>query len=115
MTYDATFEITDSGQPGVRVLGVRGEIDVATSPEMRSHLVEMLADRPELVIVDLTDVTFIDSTGLGVLVEAVTGARAGGGDLRLVVTQPKIIKLIELTGLDQVFSVVSSANQAVGS
>ena len=115
MTNGASFEITDSGQPGVRVLGVRGEIDVATSPEMRCHLVEMLADRPELVIVDLTDVTFIDSTGLGVLVEAVTTARAGDGDLRLVVTQPKIIKLIELTGLDQVFSVVSSANQAVGS
>jgi anti-sigma B factor antagonist len=115
MTNDASFEVTDAGQSGVPVLGVRGEIDVATSPEMRDHLVRLLEPQPELVIVDLTEVTFIDSTGLGVLVEAIRGARAGGGDLRLVVTQPHIIKLFELTGLDEVFRVVSSTKEAVRS
>ena len=64
----------------------------------------MIAAGPELVIVDLTDVSFIDSTGLGVLVGAVRDVRADGGDLRLVVTEPQIIKLLELTGLDEVFS-----------
>ena len=115
MSSDASFEVTDSGHPGVAVLEVRGEIDVATSPQMRDQLGEMVEHKPELLIVDLTDVSFIDSTGLGVLVEAVTGARADGGDLRLVVTQPHIIKLFELTGLDTVFSVVSSTSEAVGS
>jgi anti-sigma B factor antagonist len=115
MTRDTSFEITDSGQPGVAVVAVRGEIDVATSPEMRHVLEELLEPRPGLLIVDLSDVSFIDSTGLGALVEAVTAARAGGGDLQLVVTQPHIMKLLELTGLDAVFTVVSSTNEAVGS
>jgi anti-sigma B factor antagonist len=60
-------------------------------------------------------VSFIDSTGLGVLVGAVRDVRAGGGDLRLVVTQPQIIRLLEITGLDEVFNVRSSTSDAVRS
>ncbi len=113
MTNDAFFEVTDSERPGVAVLDVRGEIDVATSPELQEILVELIGRGPELLIVNLTDVSFIDSTGLGVLVGAVRDVRAGGGDLRLVVTEPHIMKLLELTGLDEVFSVVSNASDAV--
>jgi anti-sigma B factor antagonist len=115
MPTDTTFEVTDSGLPGVPVLAVRGEIDVATSPDMRELLQGLIEGEPQLLVVDMTDVSFIDSTGLGVLVEAVTGVRAGGGDLRLVVTQPHIIKLFELTGLDEVFSVTSSTREAARS
>jgi len=115
MTSDAVFEVSDSEQPGVLVLNARGEIDVATSPELHGLLGEVIGEAPQLVIVDLTEVTFIDSTGLGVLVGAVRDVRAGGGDVRLVVTQPQIIKLLELTGLDEVFSVVSNTRDAVSS
>jgi anti-sigma B factor antagonist len=115
MTNDAFFEVTDSGQPGVPILDVRGEIDVATSPELQATLTRLLDDRPELLIVNLTGVTFIDSTGLGVLVGAVRDMRATGGDLRLVVTQPHIIKILELTGLDSVFEVSSNTSDAVRS
>jgi anti-sigma B factor antagonist len=115
MTNDAFFEVAESGQPGVQVLDVRGEIDVATSPELHEVLTTLLERGPELLIVNLTDVTFIDSTGLGVLVGAVRDMRVAGGDLRLVVTQPHIIRLLELTGLDEVFSVLSNTNDAVRS
>ncbi len=113
MTNDAFFEVVESEQPGVAVLDVRGEIDVATSPELQEILVELIGRGPELLIVNLTDVSFIDSTGLGVLVGAVRDVRARGGDLRLVVTEPHIVKLLELTGLDEVFSVVSNTSDAV--
>lgn len=113
MTNEASFEVVGSPHPGVPILTVRGEIDVATSPELHELLSDLIADGPEVIIVDLTDVTFIDSTGLGVLVGAVRDVRAGGGDLRLVVTQPQIIKLLELTGLDEVFSVLSNTSDAV--
>ena len=115
MTSDAYFEVTDSEQPGVVVLDVGGEIDIATSPELHEFLTALIENGPELLIVNLSDVSFIDSTGLGVLVAAVRDVRAGGGDLRLVVTQPHIIKLLELTGLDEVFSVLPSTSDAVGS
>ena len=115
MTNDASFEVADSGQPGVAVLDVGGEIDVATSPELQEILVELIGNGPELLIVNLTDVSFIDSSGLGVLVGALKHVRAAGGDLRLVVTQPHIIKLLNLTGLDDVFSVAPNLSDAARS
>jgi anti-sigma B factor antagonist len=115
MANDAIFEVSDSEESGVLVLNAGGEIDVATSPELHELLVELIERAPQLVIVDLTGVSFIDSTGLGVLVGAVRDLRAGGRDMRLVVTQPQIIKLLELTGLDEVFSVVSNTRDAVRS
>jgi anti-sigma B factor antagonist len=63
--------------------------------------------------VDLSQVSFIDSTGLGVLVGAEKQMRDAGQALRLVVTQPQILRLLELTGLDQVFTVLSNGNDAV--
>jgi anti-sigma B factor antagonist len=115
MAENAYFHVADSGSSGVPVLTVGGEIDVATSPELHERLSTLIEFGPPLVVVDLTDVSFIDSTGLGVLVGAVKDVRAGGGDLRLVVTRPQILKLLELTGLDTVFSVTSSPNDAVAS
>jgi len=115
MATDAFFEVTQSELPGVPVLDVGGEIDVATSPRLKELLTGLIEGGSALVIVNLTEVTFIDSTGLGALAAAVRDARAVGGDLRLVVTSPQIIKLLELTGLDEVFSVVSSTKDAVGS
>ncbi len=115
MTHSTDFEVSHSDEAGVPHLTVRGEVDVATSPALQRSLAELVERRPELVVADLTEVSFIDSTGLGVLVDAVQSIRAGGGDLRLVVTQPQIIKLLELTGLDEVFSVASSARDAVTS
>ena len=113
MTNEASFEVAGSEHPGVRILRARGEIDVATSPELHELLTDLIGQGPEVIVADLTDVSFIDSTGLGVLVGAVQDVCAGGGDLRLVVTQPHIIKLLELTGLDEVFSVLSDADDAV--
>ena len=112
MTSDAQFETTVSG-PGVPVLIVRGEIDVASAPEFHASLSEVIGQEPEIVIVDMSEVSFIDSTGLGVLVGAEKQMRDGGHSLRLVVTQPHIIRLLELTGLDEVFTVLSNSKDAV--
>jgi anti-sigma B factor antagonist len=113
MTSDAQFEVTASGEPGVPVLGVRGEIDVASAPEFHSSLSDLIGQGSEMVIVDLSEVSFIDSTGLGVLVGAEKEMRASGQELRLVVTRPQITKILELTGLDEVFTVLPSTNDAV--
>ena len=114
MSSHAYFELTDSGPSDVPVLTVGGEIDVATSPELDERLSALIESGLTLVIVNLTYVSFIDSTGLGVLVGAVKDARAVGGDVMLVVTQPHILKLLELTGLDEVFT-ITSTNEAVRS
>jgi anti-sigma B factor antagonist len=113
MTSDAQFEMTRTDHPGVSVLQARGEIDVATAPEFHASLAELIAEGRAILIVDMSEVSFIDSTGLGVLVSAEKESRAAGHELRLVVTQPHITKLLALTGLDEVFTIVSSTQDAV--
>jgi anti-sigma B factor antagonist len=95
------------------VLEVSGEIDVASAPEFHKSASDLIASGPPIAVIDLSGVSFIDSTGLGVLVRAETQAREAGKSLRLVVTQPQIMKLLELTGLDEVFTVLSNTNDAV--
>lgn len=107
------FEMTVPEVSGVPVLKVRGEIDVASAPDFHASISDIIGRGPEVVIVDMSEVSFIDSTGLGVLVSAEKETREAGKDLRLVVTQPQIMKLLELTGLDEVFTVLSSTNDAV--
>jgi anti-sigma B factor antagonist len=113
MTSMAQFEVAPQTRPDVAVIDVRGEVDLATSHELDEQLATLIWGRPELLVVDLTDVTFMDSTGLGVLVKSVRDVRAGGGDLRLVATQPQIIRLLELTGLDAVFTVFPTTEKAI--
>jgi anti-sigma B factor antagonist len=113
MTSEAEFEVTVSEKPGIPVLAVRGEIDVASAPEFHASLSDLIGQGPEVIMVDLSEVSFIDSTGLGVLVGAEKEMRQAGQDLRLVVTQPQITRLLELTGLDEVFTVVASTDDSV--
>lgn len=97
----------------VPVLAVGGEIDVYSAPELREKLLELSHADHTTAVVDLSDVSFVDSTGLGVLVSGLKRFREAGGDLRLVVTQPQILKVLEITGLSTVFAVRATVDEAV--
>jgi len=102
-------------EQAVPVLAVAGEIDVYTAPKLRSQLLALANGGHSTVIADLSEVTFVDSTGLGVLVSGLKRFREAGGDLRLVVTAPQILKIFEITGLADVFSVHETVASAVAS
>src|SRR4029077_9176436 len=68
MATDVNFEVSELHSDGVPVLAVRGEVDVATAPQLRERLLALADQNPVVVVADLTEVTFIDSTALGVLV-----------------------------------------------
>lgn len=110
---EVSFEVKQHGD--VPVLAVAGEIDVYTAPKLREQLLELSHTGKMTVVADLTDVSFVDSTGLGVLVSGLKRFREAGGDLRLVVTQPQILKVLEITGLSTVFVVHPTVDEAVGS
>ena len=110
---DTSFSVRRSEISGVPVIAVSGEVDLSTAPELREMLLPFAESSPPLVVADLTDVTFVDSTALGVLVTSLKHIRAGGGDLRLVVTQPHISKVLDITGLSDVFSVYTTTAEAV--
>jgi anti-sigma B factor antagonist len=102
---DEAFDVSVTEVDGVPVVSVSGEVDVATAPILRDRLKELTAEGASTVVIDLHEMTFLDSTGLGVLVGALKRCREGGGDLRLVAAQPRILKLLDITGLMGVFPV----------
>jgi anti-sigma B factor antagonist len=83
-----------------------GEIDIASAPLLRQQLDAALRSSPPWpVLVDLTGVTFLDSTGLGALVEAHQQATALGRELLLVGAHRSVRRVLELTRLDRLFEV----------
>ncbi len=105
------LDVTESD--GATVLTVRGEVDVYTAPKLREKLVELVAQRRYMIVVDLEAVDFLDSTGLGVLVGGLKRLRSHDGDLSLVCTQHRILKVFEITGLTKVFTIHDSVGAAV--
>ena len=98
---------------GVVVLEVAGEVDVYTAPTFRQHLREVTTGGKPRVVVDLSEVTFLDSTGLGVLVGAMGRVREADGAMRLVVASEHILKVLRITGLDALIPVDSDVEAAV--
>jgi anti-sigma B factor antagonist len=112
---DQDFEVTEKREGNVPVFAVSGEVDVATRQALQAPLDKSIDDGETTLIVDLRSVTFIDSTGLGVLVSALKRCREAGGDLQLVADTPRVLQLLAITGLDQTFAVSASLEGDGGS
>lgn len=110
---DLGLDVTE--RDGWAVLAVRGEVDVYTAPRFRERLIELVSQGHHRIVVDLEGVDFLDSTGLGVLVGGLKRLRSHDGDLVLVCTQSRILKVFEITGLTKVFTIHESVDEAVGS
>src|SRR5712691_11735277 len=100
---------------GYAVLAVRGEVDVYTAPRLRERLVELVSQGKHQIVVDLEGVDFLDSTGLGVLVGGLKRLRSHDGDLSLVCTHSRILKVFEISGVTRVFAIHDSVDAAVAS
>jgi len=94
------------------VLEVGGEIDVYTAEKLRGRLRDIVNSGEQHVVVDLTKVEFLDSTGLGVLVGAHRRLRARDGSLDLVCPHERLLKVFRITGLDNVFAIHASVEDA---
>jgi anti-anti-sigma factor len=90
----------------VRV-AVRGEIDIASSDQLRSALLNLSDQGARYVTVDLADLEFIDSTGLGALIRMLKHYREQGGDLKLAAPTRPVAKVLEITSLDKLFEVTA--------
>jgi anti-sigma B factor antagonist len=88
------------------------DLDMATAPELRHSLLQGINDGYYRVVLDLTRVTFIDSSGFAVLVSALKRLRASGGDLRLAGAGRAPLSAMRISGLDQIFAMYPSATAA---
>jgi anti-sigma B factor antagonist len=95
------------------VLEVGGEIDVYTAPQLRERLIELVEGGKAHIVVDMEQVEFLDSTGLGVLVGGLKRVRAHDGSLALVCAQERILKIFRITGLEKVFGIFPTVEEAV--
>lgn len=105
------FDIVDHG-PGVRVLHVVGELDTLTAPLLAVRLGGQVAEVDRLVL-DLSDVTFLGSAGLAVLVGAKDDADSRGHRLFLVPGSRIVRRALEATGLMQLFTVADDVPEAL--
>jgi anti-sigma B factor antagonist len=84
---------------------LHGELDMSTAPKLREELVRLTSDGATAVTVDLSQLVFVDSTGLSVLITALKRLREKGGDLALRSPTPPTRRVLEITGLTEVFSI----------
>lgn len=109
------MELTTDQRNGVAVVAVAGEIDAANVSALRGHLDDLLAKGEHNFVIDLTDVAFMDSSGLATLVQLFKRVRIGEGDVRLCGLQPKVERVFELIRLDRVFDTFAAREDAVAS
>jgi anti-sigma B factor antagonist len=104
---------TDRIDDSTYVISLSGEVDLYTAPEFKQQLLDVIGEGGQDVVVDFSDTTFIDSTTLGVLVGGVKRLRAQDGRLLLVCSDRNITKIFEITGLDRVFTIYPTRDEAL--
>jgi anti-sigma B factor antagonist len=106
--------VQDTTDGDLAIVAMGGELDYEASPQLRARLVGAIKAGGRRLVLDLSDVTFIDSTAIGVLAGTVARLdEAGGGSLAVVSTNDKVLQIFEITGLDGVISLHSSREEAV--
>lgn len=112
-TEQLTIDISTDERTGTHVYKLRGSLDLATAPSVRAALVEAAGAGKHDIVVDLTKLEFLDSTGLGALIGAHRRAIESGGAVRLAVGEGAIARLLNITGLMRVFSVYATLEDAL--
>jgi anti-sigma B factor antagonist len=98
---------------GTHIVAVTGEIDLFTAPEFKQRITAPIEAGRKRVIVDLTATTFIDSSSLGVLIGAHRRLRRDDGSMVVVCSDDAIVKTFRITGLDGVFRIVTTLDEAL--
>jgi anti-sigma B factor antagonist len=98
---------------GVPVVAAPEEIDITNAAELRAALVETAEDGHTTLVVDMTGTRFCDSAGLHVLVHAHKRARASGGELLLALHAAELLRVLEITGIDQMVPTCASLDEAL--
>ena len=96
-----------------RVITVSGEIHVTTAPEFSSRLNDAIAAGTRALVLDLSRVEFIDSTGLSVLLNGLRRVTRADGRMALVVSNPTVLRLFEITKLDSTFDIQPTREAAI--
>ena len=95
------------------IVDAEGEIDVNRSTAFQQDLLELLDEKPERVVINLADVSYMDSSGIASLVKLLSRVRKGGTSLHLVALTDRVRSVFEITRLDTVFDIRASVEEAL--
>jgi anti-sigma B factor antagonist len=98
---------------GLGLVEVSGEVDIYTAPRLKDEIVTLIDEGAANMVVDLSKVTFIDSTALGVLIGGIKRVHTVGGELVMVAESRPVQKILAITGLDKVFVVCATRDEAL--
>lgn len=105
--------IIQDAQTKYTIVQVCGELDIETAPDLRERLLAVLNRRtPSHLILDLSKLEFMDSSGVAVLVNTERRARLLGGTVALVAPQPTVLRVLQVCGLDRYFYIFDDINAA---
>ena len=98
---------------GLMICRVEGEIDISSSPDIKKIFDKLIAQKIPRIVVDLSNVSYVDSSGLATLVGILKNMRSYGGKMKLAGMSSKIKSLFEITKLDKLFDIAASEEEAV--
>lgn len=94
------------------ILAIEGEVDVYTSPQLKQDIIQYAEQGVKHLIINLAQVEYLDSTGLGVLIGGLKRMRENNGNMALVGPGMRISRIFEITGLDKIFDIYATEEEA---
>ena len=109
------MDIATREQDNVLIFDIKGELDAKAAPDLKERLTERINSGYHRVLVNLSDISYLDSAGLGVLVSGLKIATRQNGDLRMWGLQDEVKNIFQLTRLNKVFQIFDTEEQALAS
>ena len=109
----AELEVRNQTLGGCLIVRVAGELDVATAPLLREHIIGQLGLGQTKMVIDMSRVPFVDSTGLSGLIVAHHEAKARGGSVRLACAHRSVLRVFEITRMDRLFELYDDVCDAL--
>lgn len=106
--------LVNEKKPGVYVIAIHGDLDMSSSPQVRNSLLPVFRKKVSHIIVDLSEVPYIDSSGIATFVEALQLSRKGNIRFSLAGAGPTVESIFELAYLKSVFEMVPDVNRLLG-
>lgn len=109
------MEITTKEMKRVSLLTVSGRIDSSTAPDFDKALQALINSNRTQIVIDMKDVEYLSSAALRALVSATKAAKSGGGDVRIAQPSKRVREVVDLAGLNSIFTLYDNLVEAVGS
>jgi len=109
------MEINRRENNNIVILDINGEIDLYNAPDIKDTIKELIDEEKRQIIINLEKVSYIDSSGIGVLISSLSNLKKVGGALKIINVYASVKKVFELTKLTSFFDIFDSEDEALGS